>query len=247
MIFWLQTKLHFLLQRIILCIPKISEMRLAVDKTMCFLRAWHYLYRAKISGDYFEFGVFEGVGFDLSLRAAHHFFNPKANNAPRFFAFDSFSGLPDPDKTRDGEVFYKGEYAAGIDKFKRGIKSSKKKWDIRIIPGFFSESLTTKLAQDHKIQSAAFVNIDCDLYPSTMDALRFVTPFLRTGTILYFDDWYFSGGDMSLGEPGACADWLIENPQISLVDFGDVAIMGKFFIVNLKSNAPFSIKTQNEK
>ena len=65
-----------------------------------------------------------------------------------------------------------------------------------------------------------------------MDALRFTTPLLQTGTVLYFDDWYFSGGDLALGEAGACHDWLKENCGIHLVDFGDVGIMSKMFIVN---------------
>ena len=33
-----------------------------------------------------------------------------------------------------------------------------------------------------------------------------------------------------LGEPGACMDWLKETPNLSIVDFGDVGIMGKCFL-----------------
>jgi hypothetical protein len=38
---------------------------------------------------------------------------------------------------------------------------------------------------------------------------------------------------MTMGEPGACGDWLKENPHIHLVDYGNVGIMAKLFIVNL--------------
>ena len=37
---------------------------------------------------------------------------------------------------------------------------------------------------------------------------------------------------MRLGEAGACMDWLERNPDIKLVDFGEVGIMGKLFLVN---------------
>ena len=88
------------------------------------------------------------------------------------------------------------------------------------------------LYEQHALRRAAFVTIDCDLYPSTQDALRFATPLLQTGTVLYFDDWYSSSGDMRLGEAGACRDWLAEHPDLELVDYGDVGIMGKLFLVN---------------
>ena len=38
---------------------------------------------------------------------------------------------------------------------------------------------------------------------------------------------------MRLGEAGACAEWLAANPDIKLIDYGNVGVMGKMFIVNL--------------
>ena len=88
------------------------------------------------------------------------------------------------------------------------------------------------MKDQYGMKTAAFVNMDCDLYESTIDSLRFAASLLKTGSVIYFDDWYFSGGDMRLGEPGACADWLKVNSSIRLIDFGNVGIMGKLFIVN---------------
>ena len=224
--------MHRFLQRSLLCIPKLSEMRLVSSKTMAFLRVWHYISRAKIKGDYLEFGVYEGTSFDLALRAASKFY-PFENFHPRFFAFDSFEGLPSLSASRDApNVFIPGEYQASEEKFKRNIRTAARSAEVHITKGFYKDSLTRGISEQHKLTSAAFVNIDCDLYESTMEALRFVTPILQSGSVLFFDDWYFSGGNMKLGEAGACHDWLKNNPEIRLYDFGDVGIMGKLFIVN---------------
>jgi hypothetical protein len=220
------------LQNLILMLPKISETRLAANKTMAFLKAWHYLSRAGITGDYLEFGVFRGVSFQLALRSAGKFFPRRLPTSPRFFAFDSFAGLPEIHQDRDSNVFQAGQYRSSQERFWRGIRRAARGWQVKAIPGFFNDSLHSGLASQLELRHAAFVTIDCDLYEGTWDVLRFVSPLLSTGSILYFDDWYSSGGDMQLGEAGACREWLAQNPHFSLHDYGNVGIMGKMFIVN---------------
>lgn len=223
---------HRIYQRLLLAVPKASEFRLAREKTYSFLRAWHYLYKAKVHGDYLEFGVYEGVSFSLALRAAGKFYSPGQEGAPRFYAFDSFQGLPKPSSSRDSDAFQQGEYFSTEKTFKSKIARAARGWAVKTIAGFYSKSLVPSLAKEIKL--ASFITIDCDLYDSTREALRFSTELLQTGTVIYFDDWFYSHGDMRLGEAGACYDWLAENPHISLVDFGNVGVMGKMFVVNLK-------------
>jgi O-methyltransferase len=230
--------LHGILQRFILLVPWVSDICSAGDKVLAFSRAWQYLEIAKVRGDYLEFGVFRGTSFDLSLRSAAKFVRKGTENAPRFFAFDSFEGLPEPDPERDGDVFSKGEYSNTVDTFRKNTRRASRGWDVRIVPGFFDESLSDETIAEHDLVAAAFVNIDCDIYSSTLTALEFVTPLVRTGTVIFFDDWYASGGNMKLGEPGACEDWLEKNPDIELIDFGQIAIMGKLFIVNRDEREP---------
>lgn len=227
-----QRQAYAVYQSLMMSVPKLSEGRLATERTLAFLKAWHYISRARIQGDYLEFGVFEGQGFKLALQAASKFLKPRQPDSPRFFAFDSFEGLPDLDVQRDGNVYEKGEYSAGRKTFEKACARAGKPWEIHVIPGFFEDSLTPELLTRHRMAQAAFVVIDCDVYPSTLQALRFVSSLLHTGTVLFFDDWFFSGGDLTLGEPGACLDWLKENDDLHLVDYGTVGIMGKLFIVN---------------
>jgi hypothetical protein len=227
-------RLAALYQDLLLSIPKLPELSIGNSKVLAFLRAWHYLHGAGVRGDYLEFGVFEGLGFRLAMNTARKVLPRDVPDAPRFFAFDSFQGLPEADERRDARVFEAGDYRTTRSAFERHTRRAARHWQTVVVEGFFSESLRPGLYQQHGLRRAAFVTIDCDLYPSTRDALRFAAPLLQTGTVLYFDDWYTSSGDMRLGEAGACADWLAAEPQLELVDYGDVGIMGKLFIANRK-------------
>jgi hypothetical protein len=225
-------RLAILYQELLLRIPRLPELRIGNSKVFSFLRAWHYLEGAGVRGDYLEFGVFEGASFRLAMRSASVVLPRGRPDPPRFFAFDSFAGLPAADPRRDAGVFEQGDYAAARSSFDRYTRRASRRWVTHVVPGFFSESLTPDLRQRYVLEKAAFVNIDCDLYPSTRQALDFLTPILQTGTVIYFDDWFTSGGDLRLGEAGACRDWLAANPKIELVDYGEVGIMGKLFVVN---------------
>ncbi|MFQ5672440.1 MAG: TylF/MycF/NovP-related O-methyltransferase [Nitrospinales bacterium] len=229
----IKSLLHDLLQRALVGLPYLSEARWVSEKVLLFLRIWHYLSINKIPGDYLEFGVFEGKSFKLSMRSAARFYAKGSPAAPRFFAFDSFAGLPEPDAGKDhAPVVAKGYFSSGEETFRRNIRSAARGWEVRVVPGFYETSLHAGVIAEHRLSKAAFVNIDCDIYSSTLDVLRFVTPLLRNGTALFFDDWFYSGGNMELGEARACMEWLKENPDLTLVDFGMGAIGGKVFIVN---------------
>jgi O-methyltransferase len=225
-------RLAILYQELVLRIPKLPELRIGNSKIFSFIRAWHYLEGAGVRGDYLEFGVFEGVGFRLAMRAASKVLPREAGEKPRFFAFDSFGGLPSPDPDQDAQVFEEGDYTSTRTNFDKNIRGVAKHWSVDVVTGYFSDSLVPELYDTLNLRKAAFVTIDCDLYPSTQQALDFLTPVLQTGTVMYFDDWFTSNGDMRLGEAGACRDWLARNPDIELVDYGEVGIMGKMFLVN---------------
>ena len=230
----LKGTLHLFYQNLVLAKPFSAELALASEKTRSFVRAWHYLSRAGVRGDYLEFGVYQGTGFVLSLKACAKFFRPDGDDPPTFFAFDSFEGLPEANKEMDSEVWVQGEYRASRQLFENRIRTAAKGWRVGIVSGLFNESLqdAEKVICEQGIKQAAFVNVDCDLYESTVDVLKFITPLVQTGTVLYFDDWYFSGGDMRRGEARATYEWLQTKPDIELVDWGNVAVMGKMFLVN---------------
>jgi len=215
-----------------------------------------------VPGDYLEFGVFRGD----SLITAYHVINgavadwgsrdrtrkafSDANradkaftevkqNAIRFFAFDSFDGLPDLEGVDAGAArFTKGRYDCSEDELRdilksRGVNNDK----VTLIPGFYEDSLTQAVKDKHGLTAASIVMIDCDLYSSTKFVLEFITSLVVHGTILIFDDWLAYKGDPGKGEQLACTEWLEANPDLSLVPFARFGLTQQAFIVNRAQTA----------
>eukprot|EP00747_Dinoflagellata_sp_TGD_P001797 gnl/TRDRNA2_/TRDRNA2_102476_c1_seq2.p1 gnl/TRDRNA2_/TRDRNA2_102476_c1~~gnl/TRDRNA2_/TRDRNA2_102476_c1_seq2.p1 ORF type:complete len:177 (-),score=17.54 gnl/TRDRNA2_/TRDRNA2_102476_c1_seq2:19-549(-) len=68
-------------------------------------------------------------------------------------------------------------------------------YSTEFIQGFFNDTLTPTLATERGMKPALFVDLDCDIYESTYQALDWLfgsglmaqAPF---GTYVYFDDWF---------------------------------------------------------
>ncbi len=230
-----------LVDGIVLRVPFLSELfNQGLSKSMGLLAGFHLLSRIELEGDYLEFGVFRGDTFRNAIRAAHQGFRATQEGRfpGRFIAFDSFQGLPPAASMGDGvNIYAAGEFATSRASFERNLGSLRARFPIEIVEGWFDESLTAANAQRLRLTKAAFVNIDCDLYESTVPVLNFVFPLLQTGTILYFDDWFSCRGSLQHGEARAVREWLERHPEIQLVDYRNVGITGKMFVVNLATPA----------
>jgi O-methyltransferase len=226
-----------LVDRVLLRVPFLSELfNQGISKSMGFLAAFHLLSRIGVEGDYLEFGVFRGDGFRNAIRAAKQGYRATAAGRfpGRFFAFDSFQGLPQAASMGDGvNPYARGDFSASRAAFEKNLGRLRERFPIEVVPGWFEETLTPETAGRLRLEKAAFVNVDCDLYESTVPVLRFVRPLLQTGTILYFDDWFSYRGSMDHGEPRAAREWLERHPEIRLVDYRNVGITGKMFVVNV--------------
>lgn len=188
----------------------------------------------RIRGDYLEFGTCEGNAFIT----ADHFADAHKLFEMRFYAFDSFQGLPDftheIDQDPDVELqYWPGDFSCSLEKFQRtlrryGVSLSR----VHIIPGFFRDSLTPLTKQGLPIQAAAVVLIDCDLYESTSQVLDFITEYLINGSDLIFDDWYNFKGDPRRGERRAFEEWLDRNPTFRATEYHRYAWHGLSFILH---------------
>jgi len=137
----------------------------------------------RINGDYLEFGVYKGSSFILAYKAAKKY----GLNNMRFFAFDSFEGLPD----NESVVFNKGDFKAPVTVFKKYVqKAGVDVKDVEIIKGYYDKALTDELKNKYDLKKAAVIHVDCDLYISTKPVLSFIGDLVDSGTILIFDDWY---------------------------------------------------------
>jgi len=192
-------------------------------------QAMRFVKMNDVIGDYLEFGVYGGEGFSLAFNLA----KKKKQDTMRFFAFDSFEGLPKPED-KSMSKFSEGMYKCSLEQFKKNIERRNVDMDrVTITPGWFCDVLNDETKHKLGIKTASIVMIDCDLYESTVDVLNFITNYLVDGTILIFDDWFCYKGNPEKGEQKATKEWLEQNPEVKLIDYYNFGCHGKSFIVHI--------------
>ena len=194
-----------------------------------------YLFGAQIPGDYLEFGTAWGRTFSY---ACNRFSLYPEHNGMKFFALDSFEGLPRPKglDAVDGytATFYESQFACSEEEFIENLKRARVNLDrVTLVKGWFDKSLTPENAARHGIDKVAAAWIDCDLYESTVPVLKFITPRLSTGSVIAFDDWRCFRNSPEFGEQRACREWLAENPHITLHELYSFGWHGIAFTVEL--------------
>ncbi len=199
-------------------------------------QALRFVAHGNIKGDYLEFGVWKGRSFSKVYNLWHHFFNKKGQlTSMRFYAFDSFEGLPEisSPEDRQSNEFKKGDYAFSLNNFKRAIVSRGVDLErVTIIPGWFDKSLSPETKHSLAIKSASIIFVDCDLYESTVPVLNFITDYIVDGTVLIFDDWFAFRADPNLGEQKAFREWLARNPHLSATEWQRVNWKSMAFIMH---------------
>lgn len=175
--------------------------------------AFNFIYKSDIIGDYYEFGCFEGQSLIHSLGANEKLRKRYDKNCVhKFFAFDSFGGLPElspDDKLEDYELVWPGQFACTREKLEKNITSAG--YDpstISFIEGFYDQSLQNVNAlQKTDNSKAAIIHIDCDLYSSAQSCLKFMSNRMTDGSLLLFDDWLLYRGRPDRGVQKAFNEW----------------------------------------
>jgi macrocin-O-methyltransferase TylF-like protien len=116
---------------------------------------------------YLEFGV----GWGVSLR---YWSRILTNPAAMLHGFDSFEGLPEHWNVRHPT----GKFSTEVPEFDDPR--------VRLHVGWFADTLPEFDWPDH---DRLIVNVDADLYSSTMTVLEHVGPRLLPGSFLYFDEF----------------------------------------------------------
>ncbi len=91
------------------------------------------------------------------------------------YGFDSFEGLPENWHQESKEIYST-----------RG-KIPKVPAHVTLIPGWFEDTLPLFLAKHE--EDIALINIDCDIYSSTKTVLDLLSPRIKKGTIIIFDEY----------------------------------------------------------
>jgi PAS domain S-box-containing protein len=131
-------------------------------------------------------------------------------------------------------------FGTAMEEVRRNLRNAKVKTDrVTLIPGWYAETLNQKTKERLPLKTAAIVNIDCDVYESTVPVLDFIEAYLADGSVLIFDDWYCFRNKRELGEQKAFREWLERNRHLRATPYKEFGWDGKAFIINrIAGNGP---------
>jgi hypothetical protein len=201
------------------------------------VRAFELAVQNECIGDYLEFGVYMGHSLSVAYQQIQgELGKTDKSSSCRIFGFDSFQGLPTiTDIDKGDPFFFEGNFACSEFSVRELLKCHQiPESGVTLVPGWYSETLTSTLASELGIERCRIALIDCDLYESTKPVLDFLAPLIAEQAILVFDDWGHFEWENDLGQRKAFREFLEEFPDIKVVateDFG----YGKLFLVERSS------------
>jgi O-methyltransferase len=209
---------------------RLSELAFSYRETLArshfFDRAFKALVYNGIKGDYLEFGSHGARTITLAYRAAVR----HGNNA-HMWAFDSFEGLPSASHGADLHPEWpEGSMSTSEAVFhelcrRRGLPRDR----YTTVPGFYEQSLR---ASDRPLPSeVALAYVDCDLYSSTAEVLKFLEPRLAPGAIVAFDDYFCWTADGPSGEQRAADEAFGPDSRWRLAPYVPFGWHGNAFVV----------------
>jgi Macrocin-O-methyltransferase (TylF) len=207
-----------------------------MEKYRFFVKVFDFLTDNRVRGDYHEFGCHRCRTFRMALTEARRHNLEKM----KFFAFDSFEGLPDS-SGHSVEIWKRGALTTSVEDFvdmvrRHGIYVDR----VTPVKGFYSDSLTKALQRRFMDQEGkiALATIDCDLYESAVPVFDFIEPLLQEGTVLYIDD-LFAGykGSPSKGVARAFREFRARS-RFRFVRHLDIGWWGRSYIAYIDAEAP---------
>lgn len=145
------------------------------------------------SGDFYQFGVFTGT----SMKVIIHYLHDRINKS---FGFDSFEGLPQENNDKFNNRHWVKGFCNVQNKIQGDIKQQildfisfdkKIQNKVNLIEGWFNKTLTKENIEKYQMAPASIIDIDCDIYTSTYEALEFMftNKLVQIGTLILYDDW----------------------------------------------------------
>jgi len=196
-----------------------------------FIREFHWKMNMP-EAYYMEFGILNG---ECMVDAYRQF----RGVVSHYYGFDSFEGLPElsMDDERALEhtpMLHQGNFKSMKKQYvKNSIISSCQISDdeLTLIDGFFSGILPDYNKSSLNINGSPLcIYIDCDLYSSTVEVLKFIDSLIVTGTWILFDDYWVYRGSPNFGEQKAVREWMRDHERIGLSDYCNFNGFGKAFI-----------------
>lgn len=132
---------------------------------------------AKVNGDIAEVGVYKGGSAKLICEA-------KGNKA--LHLFDTFEGLPDLCEMDNPKQYHKGQLRWELENVKTYLK--------KYSNVYFYKGLFPSTAEPIKNKRFSFVNLDVDLYKSTLSCLEFFYSKMNMGGVIISHNYTDSPG-----------------------------------------------------
>lgn len=199
-----------MIKRLIDEIPKYdseSDIRLRIQNGKLHSTEYALLYHCDMDkSDIIECGTAEGASFirmkqilDLKQGSLSHndligYLNEKTETAKvfqtcyRLFTLDSGYGLPEDWLDSNGNLVGQG---------RRGRFTMNGKYvmvgGVTHLQGWFKDTIPLWCETFGKVckNGLRLLHVDCDLYSSTKDVLYGLNEFIKPGTIIVFDEWFY--------------------------------------------------------
>lgn len=141
-----------------------------------------------VPGDMAELGVYRGGSAKVIATV-----RPEVT----LHLFDTFEGLP---YTEQGEFDPQGLLKQGMFRARQEeVDAFLYRCKVYFYPGMFGDNLP------HKDTCFSFVHVDCDLHDPAIAAIKWFGPRMRTGGIMFFDDY----GCLFTGVTDAVDEWFL--------------------------------------
>ena len=165
--------------------------------------------------DIYQFGTFQGY----TLSGLFLYIKENNLNFNNFIGFDSLQGLPCENLDINNNIHWKpGQYSISnilnkddisVNEYKEYLFSTQKipieyENNIVIFKGFYETSLNDDLLK--YLKPALFIDIDCDIYTSTIQVLDFIFKnklYVNGKTIIRYDDWANNNMEYQTGQSKA--------------------------------------------
>ena len=171
-------------------IKKFSNYTMTSNvKIFSLIKAFEYVNKFKIAGDFVECGVYTGGNIMILKKLIE-----KNRLNRKIYAYDTFEGMTAPtshDIKIDGTIakkkFKKNWASCSLNRVKKNFKETKLSIkNIKFIKGKVEDTLKIKKNLPKKI---SILRLDTDFYESTKSELQKLYPLLVKGGVLIIDDY----------------------------------------------------------
>lgn len=193
------------------------------------LAFWHLAIDA-VEGAYVEFGVASGNSMrsaEIAERRSHSRSLGISHVERKLYGFDTFESFSS-DTVQDEHPTWQGEnFSVGLSRVSRRFRKHKNRINLFALDASTLVKDNEKKVDINKFipdESIAIALLDMDLGSPTLQALEWMKPKLKSGSVVIFDEFFAYRGAPNLGESGAWESFLQNNPKIKgreYIRYGD--------------------------